>query len=163
MATGDNLKVISRWRSYQTKLPSNARLKSTIAMTSFSSAITQAGMRRREEAKNQFARGAAEAAGFIGLGPTNLAVQNMHGVLLSMQEQAASSMQKFAVAAKKANLPSVDIRGNELPPGPALPTGVIAPSGSNLPLMLGIGAGIVVILLLVFRPQPAYGPGSYGY
>lgn len=121
MATGDNLQVIDRFRSLHPKLPSSAKLKATIAMTSLSSAITQAGMRRSAEAEKQLGRGIAEASSFIGLGPTNGNIVAMHATLMEMVGQATKAVQQFAAAAKRHGLPSVDTRGEPLPPPP--PTG----------------------------------------
>jgi len=157
--TGDNLKAMGKWRTYQARIPRNAKLKSTIAMTSFSSAITQAGMRRSEEARKQLGRGMAEASSFIGLGPTNGNIVAMHAILMEMGSQAAASVQKFGAAAKKHKLPSVTIRGKVIPP--TTPSGAPNPDyppppKSNLPLMLGIGAAVVVIVVLLMNRPPLH-------
>jgi len=171
MATGDNLsKSIGRFRTYLPQQPSSTRLASTIAMTSFSSAITQAGMRRREEAKKQYTRGVKET-NTVGAS-TNTMAKRMHGILLEMQGDAAYKMEKFGAAAVKHNLPSIDLKGKPLPPAPALPPELgppPPPPKSNLPLILGIGAAVLVVVVLLMRqpaPAPAYGGGyggGYGY
>ena len=87
-----------------------------------------------------------------------LGASNMHGVLVEMQHQAARSMEQFAAAAVKHNLPSVDISGKELPPAPALPAGTPSPppEKSNLPLILGVTAVLALLIILALRQPPAY-------